>query len=985
MSGAESPGPARVPQFMVRTWRTDEGLPRNEVLSLAQTTEGYLWIGSENTLSRFDGVHFQAFTPQQHPGLPFGRMVALCPDRTGRLWIGTDEGQIGWWESGDRFGKPVGETGSEIYRIVQDERGLIWLGLGNGILPLINHTINPASRIVDADRPARRLVVAGGGEGLWGDRDGTIGQVRDGRFHLVQPLAGDERIYANSLFPRRAGGVWVLEQSPKVLRQGHPDGFQPGRPVPFPLAAWVSACLDDHRGNIWIGDAAGLYRWAPDGSHEHYTEAEGLGDKSITVLFEDAEHNLWAGTQGGGLSRIRPRAVKVLAPEDRLESPVVHSLTRLGERAAFASGSGHALWQVTADRARPVPTPFAARVAWVDSQTNLWLTAPPLTMRFPLEGVVAGNAAFRLTASTRAIYEQSPGVIWLATEHGLIRSEHDRATKYTLGAAGPNIDCRALAADGAGGLWVGTHGLGLARWHGGILDRWQADRSLTNDYIATLMADPDGTLWLGTRGRGLGRLRQGKFVRFTSAQGLPDDTVVSLLDDQAGNLWLGMPRGISRVSRAELEAVATGRSPGLHARTLGSHDGLAGAECTGEGQPNAQRMHDGALWFATTRGVAMVNPAAVESGASPIRVQLEAAVLDDGEPWPLTGTAPAVTLAASGRNLEIRYTAFNFAAPETTRFRHQMTGLDEDWIDAGAQRFARYLRIPPGQFTFRVSAANGEGRWSEPVTLAVIVPPRFWETWWFRGAGVLALGASALAFHRRRLARVERARAAQQEFARQLIASQEGERKRIAAELHDSLEQNLLVIKNQATLAQGRTGEIPRVVASLAEISATASDAIEEVRGIAANLRPQQLDRLGLTRALKTMIRGVSESSAIQFVVEIDNIDNLLPKEFEINIYRVVQETLNNMLKHSAATMATVRVKHLPAEIRLTVEDNGRGFEPSTTLVTEGITPSFGLAGIAERVKIMDGKLQVTAAPGRGAVFQITVAISPPAMTSSAS
>jgi signal transduction histidine kinase len=331
-----------------------------------------------------------------------------------------------------------------------------------------------------------------------------------------------------------------------------------------------------------------------------------------------------------------------------------------------------------------------------------------------------------------------------------------------------------------------------------------------------------------------------------------------------------------------------------------------------------------------------------------------------------------VRLNAAQTSFEIQYTAFSFANPERIHFKYQLDGLDQRWIDAGSRRTAYYSHLPPGDYSFKVIAANSDGIWNMQGThLQVSVLPPFYRTWWFVGL-VLMTVTGAVAFGwRYRVSQLHRAYAAQQSFSRQLIASQERERKRIAGELHDSLGQQLLIIKNLAVLALSNFDGQMSPKEPLDEISNTASQAVEEMRGIAYNLRPYQLEKLGLTAAIRGLVNRVAAASHIRFTAETDNVDGLFPQEIEISIYRIVQEALNNTIKHSQATQGRVLVTGKEGTVDLLIEDNGRGFTPPDSRTAEQSHKGFGLLGIAERVRMLGGRVVIESAPGHGSTIQI--------------
>jgi signal transduction histidine kinase len=398
-------------------------------------------------------------------------------------------------------------------------------------------------------------------------------------------------------------------------------------------------------------------------------------------------------------------------------------------------------------------------------------------------------------------------------------------------------------------------------------------------------------------------------------------------------------------------------------------------ECNGA-SPAGWKTRDGRLWFPTVKGVVVIDPRQRSTQSSLVsieRVILDRAPLPSGQP---------VQIRPDQENLEIEYTGINWRRPQQIRFKYQLSGFNQDWVEAGTRRTAYFSNLPPGEYTFKVIADNGEGLWNmEGKSLRIVVLPPFYLTWWFLMLAALsAIGAVGATF-KYRFNQLEQRQAAQQAFSQQLIESQEAERKRIAAELHDGLGQNLLVIKNRALFGLLQPDDAPRAAAQLTDISTTVSQALDEVRQIAANLHPYQLDRLGLTKALTAMIRKVGEAAQLEIAIMLDDLDGVLPDGTldaagQINLYRIVQECLNNIVKHAAATEASVQLQRTPQSLNLTIRDNGRGFAPAAVQSASDGKGSFGLTGLAERARLLGATLSIESAPGAGTLITLTIPLS---------
>jgi signal transduction histidine kinase len=333
----------------------------------------------------------------------------------------------------------------------------------------------------------------------------------------------------------------------------------------------------------------------------------------------------------------------------------------------------------------------------------------------------------------------------------------------------------------------------------------------------------------------------------------------------------------------------------------------------------------------------------------------------------------AIRIEPMQKNFEIQYTALSFINSENLRFKYKLEGLDQDWVEAGTRRTAYFSHAPPGEYTFKVIASNSDGVWNtEGQSLRIVVAPPFYRTWWFLTLIGLVVAGLVLLIYESRVWRLKQAKAEQQAFSRQLIASQEGERKRIAAELHDSLGQSLLIIKNRAALGL----EAPQVphpaTEQFEEINDMASQAINEMRTIAYALRPSHLDRLGLTDVIEEMIEKAAGASGIQFSADIAQLDGFFTKEDEINFYRIIQESVNNIIKHSQATKANVEIWIESGQIHISVSDNGRGFMTDAQ-VGEAAPQGLGLTGMTERARMLGGAYNVKSAPGQGTTVSIRI------------
>jgi signal transduction histidine kinase/streptogramin lyase len=704
-----------------------------------------------------------------------------------------------------------------------------------------------------------------------------------------------------------------------------------GKAVSVPVAR----LFQDRQRNLWIGtEGDGLFRLQSQPIHV-ISKEQGLADRDAYAIYQDRSGAMWVGAWPVGVSRFTNGKFTNYSMIDGL--PGTHVTAILEER------DGH---------------------VWVAAHGGLSILDPgdrghfrrPEKPSLPKDAVV------------QAMHQDRSGALWFGTNQGLARLQDGVTQLFTTREGLSSEDVRVIAEDTSGDLWIGGFG-GVARLHNGQFTRWTKVDGLPSNNIWSMYIDSDQVLWIGTYDGGLARFKEGKFTSYSERDGLFNDGVFQILDDGLGYFWISCNRGIYRLRKRELNEFAGGTTSKITSVSYGKVDGMLSAECNGGIWPAGTKTRDGKLWFPTLDGVAVIDPKTIAYDSRPLPVIIEASLLDRVP----TQSSGLLRIAPGTENLEIQYTAPSFLKPESIHFKYRLEGLESRWVDAGSRRSAFYSHLPPGKYLFHVIADNTDGVWNEAgKTLAVTVLAPFYRTSWFLAlVSLLVAGLIAMAW-RYRVAQLDHARAVQQAFSRQLIASQENERKRIAAELHDSLGQRLVVINNLALFslrAQKKTNSNADT-GTIEEIGAEAALAIQEIREISYNLRPFQLDRLGLSKAIEGVVRTVSKASGIQFSSEMDNIDDLFPEELRINLYRIVQESLNNIMKHAQATEAIVRIKRRQERMILTIQDNGRGFTPGGRSPQTGQN-GFGVTGMAERASLLGGEFKLRSVPGSGTVMTV--------------
>jgi signal transduction histidine kinase/ligand-binding sensor domain-containing protein len=966
-------------QYYVESWTTENGLPHNIVGDIQQARDGYIWMTTSDGLVRFDGVRFTVFNRGNSSGLRNNRFTSLYEAADGAIWAGTEGSGVTRYTHGvfTTYTTRDGLTNDHVRAVTGDAAGNVWVLSGERITqwnaPRARFHPAPPQGVTlpfyrsewkrhvwwasDRERlyrfEAGQISVRPIPEALRGRMNNRFEEDEQGTLWLgtldqrIARITGDAVRYdlipdleadlgrLPLVYRDRTRHVLPMAVSRLLVRFWSPPG---SRDAPV----GVNAVLEDREGNIWLGaDGNGLYRIRQP-RVSVLSQAQGLLGRNIYPILLDRSGSLWMGVWPTGVSRVTNGQVVNYTVADGLASGFVTSLGEDREGRVWVA-SHHdvngGLRVFDKGRFREVGPPLV----------------PPQTY-------------------AHAILHDRAGALWVGTDAGLVRYQDGVVRTFTTKDGLPSNDVKTIIEEPGGRIWIGTFG-GVTSWQDGVLRSWTARDGLPDGVVRALYRDQDGVLWIGTYDGGLGRYKDGRFSRITTREGLYDNGVFQILEDGRGYFWMSSNRGIHRVSKSELNAVADGKASRVTSLSLGRGDGLLNAECNGGTWPAGSIAPDGRLWFPTQDGVAIVDPSTIVATARPVPPRIESVLIDrEAVPW----GAPVRVLPGQ-EFLEIQYTGLSLVNSDRIRFRYRLGGLEHDWVDAGTRRTAYYSHVPPGQYTFTVAAAGSDGVWTDEVaSLAIQVVAPFWRTWWFMSlAAVTGVGAAAFAY-RRRIAGLERARAAQESFARRLIDSQEHERRRIAAELHDSLGQQLLVIQNRAVL--GAMGSDNGSKGQFDEIATSVRESIDEVRQIAYNLRPYHLDKLGLGVSIEAVADRIAAASDIECTVTIAANASLraVPRDQAINVFRVVQESLNNIVKHSGATRATIDIMDDGPDLVITIEDNGKGFDAKAARdVTRDVAigSGFGLAGIAERVGMLGGRHSIESAPGAGTTITITLPV----------
>ncbi len=725
-------------EFIQRAWTSEQGLPGNSVTALLQTPDGFLWVGTFGGLARFDGVRFQQFDVRNTPALKSDRITALIPDGARGFWVISEQDDLARFD-GSTFKAYDRKSGAPIDKATAgyvESDGSYWLAGEKAI-----HHVSPSGGV-------RRWSAA---QGVPAEEIRQIARDDAGAYLFASPvglfvLRGDhsrvERVadsivagIVNRITPRAAGGFWITgEHGVAIWEHGGLRRFGTDTDPPGLRGVGLAEAPD---GTVWIATANhGLEHWRDGrGALLPLGAVPGVDARTRAVLV-DSERNVWFAPNGGGLIRWAPARVSSFTKAEGLFRDDTWSIVQ--DRAGTIWISAWMLHRVNGDRVDTIPGftgvsalhPDADGSLWIGHEGGLTNLAGTKRTTYPITPPMKVNAV-------RAIYRDRTGRVFIGRNGGVLELRDGVTVPALGGALSAARGVGLITEDRAGALYFGgTDGLRI--WRAGRMTHLTKAAGLPHDHVRAVHETAAGALWIGTYGGGLARFAAGKFARVSTREGLVEDAVSRIIDDGHGYLWLSGNRGVSRVRIAELDSVADGFAARVSPVLFGAGDGMPTNETEGWIQWAGWHATDGKLWVPTIKGVAVIDPTVRHATPPPVAVT---EVLFDGT---VISHGAGITLPPGDGNLEIRYTALSYAAPEKVRFRYRLEGFEDAWVDAGDRRTAYFTHVPPGNYTFRVVAANDDGVWnSEGARLAMALAPHFWQRHSVWALAVLLLAAAA--------------------------------------------------------------------------------------------------------------------------------------------------------------------------------------------------------------------------------------------------
>ncbi len=989
--------------FNFRSWQKEQGLPPGPVRALTQTHDGYIWIGGDDGLARFDGLRFVPFGIQQ--GIKCGRVSALFEDHAGALWIGSSDSGLSCWRN-NRLTTLITRNGlptDGITALTEDAAGRLWIGTEAGLILWQDGRLLP---LAAAEPFKGRAITA-----LYRDRQGTIwisfkgAGVFQFNHDALIPLAGEAMADllqdAHCILMDQAGRLWIgagedfihCREAGRWLRYRIPRNR---------FRSYVSALAEEQDGTLWAGAGAGGLVPFKDGNIVAFPAGAGLAGNTVESLLTDNEGRLWVGTDTG-LNRLERKTLFALSQSEGLGFGAAQGLAEVTPGVIWVGKSNDGLYRWDGRSFSRLST---AGLLPHDSQiTTLLVTrngfcwvATPNSLLLYKDSIAVADEVERMESAPpgiTALAEDREGALWAGTRDGKIRRLYQDQWQDP-GEISQTNPVSSLVEDKDGSMWIGTEGGGLYRFANGSFHRLGKSEGLLTDAIRTLYLDAQGVLWIGTADNGLSRRANGQIANFTPREGLPDATVSQILEDDSGRLWLGTSRGIVCVNKSRLAELAAGKISSVYPKLFGQAEGMLSAECSSGFFPAGLKTKSGLLWFSTLKGVVVVDPRAQPNTVLPPRTVLEE-VLVDGQPVPRLDSSRAedarenmrestqtqneasqpelLRITPGKHQVEFLYTGLSFDAPELIRFRYRLDGLDSDWEDAGTRRAAFYPYLPPGDYRFHVAACNSDGIWSgNDPELEVIVLRHFWQAWWFltlAGLGLMvSVGGAVRIVVKRKLHR--RLKLLEQERAL------ERERTRIAQDLHDEMGAKLCRISFLSEHA--RRGDLParELKDQITSISDASREVLHSLDEIVWAVNPQNDTLEHVASYIGQYAQEYFQMTGIRCELDIPAQLPAYPfsSQMRHHLFLAAHEALTNILKHAGATQTKISVVINDATFTIRISDNGKGFDVAAVeSKTEpgSATAGDGLVNMRRRLTDIGGQYRIESVPGQGTTVTFVI------------
>ncbi len=1004
----KGPDPKKaITQLSHEVWQSDHGLPQNSITAIQQTEDGFLWLGTQEGLVRFDGVRFTVFDKNNTPQIRNNHIVDLAVNRSGTLIIATHSEGLVAFRNGIfmRVTNVPQLDGTQLRHIHIDRRGSIWVSTRDSGIVRIDSNSN-------THYTARNGLVSNNVWDVAEDAAGRFWVAAEGGLSVITPdtilsFSRKEGVMAHenfSLLPLSGGEIWVggrdgmqkfrLERS--VLRETERYTRESGL-----AGTGVYEMLSDQQGNIWICGDRGLTRLY-DGTLSTFTEKEGLSEQLLNAVFVDREGNLWIGTDGGGLNVLKDGIFTSYSVKEGM--PHNNTWTVIEDKSRnlwVGTDEGLVLFDQSTGVRRVYNRKdgLSHRLIWslsTDSGNGLWVGTINGLNRIVNERIVPLPKELRFEdQAINTLTTDRTGALWVGTSgSGLYKVVNNRRTKIGVEHGITNEFINVIMEDRHGNILVGTDGDGLLILRDDtVRARYTVKEGLTSNFIYSLYVDAQNNYWAGTLGNGLNIFDGSAIHSFTMKEGMFDDVIFQILEDDFRRMWFSCNKGIFQVERQQFFQMIGGSSAHVTYTAYGKENGMNTSECNGGTSPAGWKTRSGHLWFPTSRGVTMVDPKNITINTQPPLVVIEDLIIDNQ-----TVAHSSAALIPPGRQrFEFRFTGLSFDGPKKVRFKVMLEGYDKGWDDIRYRRAAYYSYLPPGEYTFRVIAANGDGVWNmEGASFPFIVQAHFYETRMFYFAVAVTLTLLTLGIYRWRMrtlrARQEELERLVEERTRNLTEANNAKSQLLSFVAHD-LKTPLITINSIAQeikrfevdkhfrgyldLVEQNSKRIVTLISEILNITAIESGKFQ------FKMEPINIADIAGMVVDGYQVQAQRKDQMLRYTVEGHEQCTVMADSGKLQ--EAMENLVNNAIKYSPrGAQITVAVVRNNGTVRFSVNDQGPGisdeekeqlFKKFTVLSAKPtggeIATGLGLAIVKEIIEAHHGKIYVLSEPAKGSTFVI--------------
>jgi ligand-binding sensor domain-containing protein/signal transduction histidine kinase len=980
-----------ISQYIHDHWGSEKGFNGGAISSFAQSADGYLWMGTEKGLIRFDGLSFHLFQQAMPTSFPIGAVQALKADAQGNLWVllqstkilryhdgrfdlGNEEAEFGITSVGSRADGTVLFSSLALGTLTYRAGKFVPLVAGGQMAPSASVGAENADNLTTrlswatgvtphrfAEPNSAVIVITETADGkVWlGTRDKGLFYMSAGRVIAAPGSPSNRKINCilalenqNLLIGTDVG--MFLWNGREVTSQGIPGALR---------KVQVVSTLRDRDANIWVGTPGGLIRLAVDKGSLTIAESDSRTIGAATALFEDREGNLWLGSPAG-LDRLRDSAFLTYSIPGLQSESTGPVYPDSGDRIWFGPIEGGLQWFKGGKTAKVANDGLAQDVVYsiAGNQNEVWIgrqhggltrlqasTAGITTKTHTTADGLAQNSVY-------AVFESRDGAVWAGTlSGGVSEFRNGRFKTYTAadGLASDTISAIAESSDHT--MWFATPN-GLSALSGGQWRTYRVAEGLPSANVNCVLPDENGTVWIGTA-TGLAALRAGHVQVPAPVHGELHEQILGIAEDKNGWLWISTS---NQVLRVQSEKLLSGALTDDDVHIYGEQDGLRGTEGV-KRSPSVAEDHSGKIWFSMNRGIAVVDPTRAINNSPPALVHVEVFSADGNA----VDAQKNVRLRDPHRRITFNYTALSLSVPERIRYRYKLDGLDEGWSDPVTANEVTYNNLSAGKYRFRVIASNSDGLWNgQELAIPFEIAPAYWQTWWFRLSAVVVVALAMLLFFRLRVLRLTHQM--NMRFEERLA-----ERTRIAQELHDTLLQGFLSASMQLHVADDHLASESPAKPFVGRVLDLMGRVIDEGRNAVRGLRLPDQQSQSLEQAFSGIQQELEISRASGFRVFAEGEERRLRPAIRETVYRIGREAVINAFRHAHAGKIEVELRYAASHLRLLVRDNGVGIDQQ--VVRAGRDGHWGLSGMRERADEIGARLRVLSSPAAGTEVELSV------------